>query len=80
MKVIRWVVDEDGYFGVELFWCLTLIKYKYSTLVRWFEKCKDAPKYVVAEKEVEAHCGNGMTCGEGICECNCCKCEPRCEA
>jgi hypothetical protein len=43
--LFRWVKDDEGDIGIEIFGVLTLIKYKYSTIVYWFKRFDNADKY-----------------------------------
>jgi hypothetical protein len=45
----KWVVDEDGDLGIELFGIITLIKYKRSTILMFNKNYPDAAKYVRAD-------------------------------
>lgn len=42
----RWVQDEDGDIGLEVFGIITFIKYKHETIIKWFKVYPDARKYV----------------------------------
>ncbi len=42
----RWVQDEEGDIGVEIFGVVSFVKYKDSTIIIWFATYADAPKYV----------------------------------
>lgn len=51
-KLFRWVQDDEGDLGVTLFGVVTLIKYKGSTIIKWWARYEDAPKYIYSNKSV----------------------------
>lgn len=42
----RWVMDEDGDIGIEIFRLVTLLKYKEHTIIKFGKKYENAPKYI----------------------------------
>lgn len=45
-RVFRWVEDEDGDVGLEVFGLVTFVKYKHSTIVGWKRHYKSARRYL----------------------------------
>lgn len=46
VSIFRWVQDEDGDIGLEVFGLITFLKYKENTIIELFKRYKKAPKYV----------------------------------
>lgn len=44
--MFRWVMDNEGDVGLEIAGVVTLLKYKRGTLVLWFARLPNAPKFV----------------------------------
>lgn len=50
MWAFKWVMDEEYDIGIQLFGCLTLLKYKQSTLFLWNKKYPAAPKRLLLDE------------------------------
>lgn len=44
-SIFRWVQDEEGDIGLEIFGIVSFVKYKEGTIVHWFKKFNNAEKY-----------------------------------
>lgn len=49
---MRWIVDNEDDIGLTFWNIITFVKYKEHTLIHFFKKFRDAPKYVHASKRM----------------------------